>query len=211
VTNSPGELPPDPAAGHVAPAPPRWGFWATCAWGLAALAALYLAQMAALLGLLAWWKLNPEISPTAIIVLTSNAMVVSAATLAGLPATLLVLALAARLAGARIVDYLALEPIDARTIGFALACTLGYGVAITVLGTVIHRPASEAFAVELYRTAHGGGLMALMLVAVVIAAPLTEEAAVPRIPAARMGGLAHWRGRCDGADIRDMGRHPRAI
>lgn len=166
--------PPVPAADVVAPA--RWGFWGTCAWGVAALAAFYAAQVVAVVGVLLWRGIDPAQSgPTDFAALGSNAIVVAATTLTSLPATLAVLALAARLARIRFVDYFALQPIGARTILFALVCTLGYGALLDGVTYALGHPMLSPFVVGLYQTARAGGTLWLVLLVVIVAAPITEE------------------------------------
>src|SRR5262249_11455714 len=113
--------------------------------------------------------------PEAIRALESNAIVVSATTLACVPAVLLVLALAIRLGRGRFAGYLALKPVGTRAIVFALACTFGYGASTGVLTYAVGRPMSVPFVADLYRTALETGTMPLVLLAVAVAAPITEE------------------------------------
>jgi CAAX protease family protein len=166
---------PAPAQPAGPVAPPRWGFWGTCAWGVAALIAFYGAQVLAMIGLLLWWRFDQAIGPDDIGALSSNATVVAATTLTSLPATLLVLALAARLAGVRFVDYLALHPIGVRTVLFAVVCALGYGALTNVVTYALGHPMLSPFVVGLYLTARESGMLWLVLVTVVVAAPITEE------------------------------------
>ena len=158
-----------PAAETLAP-PQRWGFWGTCAWGVAAIAAFYATQVVVVASLLLWWTDDPDI-----LSLGSNAIVVAATTLACLPVTLLVLALAAKLARIRFVDYFALRPVGLRTVLLALACTLGYGILLDIITYAMGHAMLSPFVVGLYQTAREGGTLGLVLVAVIIAAPVTEE------------------------------------
>lgn len=167
--------PPAAPPANASVPPPRWGFWGTCAWGIAALAAFYAAQLLAIIGLMLWWSVDQAIGPADFSGLASNAAVVVATTLTSLPMTLLVLALAARLARIRFVDYFALHPIGARTALFAVVCALGYGALADVVTYALGRPMLAPFVVDLYQTAREGGTLWLVLVAVVIAAPITEE------------------------------------
>jgi hypothetical protein len=164
---------PVPAVDAVAP--PRWGFWATCAWGAAAFVAFYATQLVVLVGLLLWWGGVPESGPVDLSGLTSDAVVVATMTLACVPVILGVLALAARLARTSFVEYFALHPVGLRTILLALACTLAYGTLLDVFTYAIGHPMLSPFVVGLYTTARESGTLWLTLVAVIIAAPITEE------------------------------------
>jgi len=156
-------------------APPRWGFWGTCAWGVAALAAFYVAQVLAVMGLLLWWSFGHAIDPDEFRRLSSSAVVVGATTLTSLPLTLLVLALAARLARVRLIDYFALYPIGPRTALFAVVCALAYGALMSAIAYALGHPMLSPFVVVLYATARESGMLWLVLLAVVVAAPITEE------------------------------------
>lgn len=178
ATEAGGEATPDlarmrppsaPPVEAVAP-PPRWGFWGTCVWGAAAIAAFYATQVLVIVGLLLWWTADPDIER-----LASDAVVVAATTLACLPVTLLVLALAAMLARIRLIDYFALHPVSLRTALLALACTLGYGILLDAITYALGHAMLSPFVVALYETARAGGTLWLVLVAVIIAAPITEE------------------------------------
>ena len=153
----------------------RWRFWGTCAWGLAAFVVFFVTQFVAIAVLAARLGIDSATPPEAIRALESNAIVVSTTTFASLPAVLLVLALAIRLARRRFDDYLALKPVGVRAIVFALACTFGYGAAAGVLTYAVGRPMSVPFVADLYRTALETGTMPLVLLAVAVAAPITEE------------------------------------
>jgi membrane protease YdiL (CAAX protease family) len=157
------------------PPRPRWGFWGTCAWGVAAVVVFYAAQFLAILGLLLWWRVYRGGEQFDFSGLESNAAVVATSTLASLPATLLVLWLAARLARISFVDYFALHPVGVRSVLLALACTLGYGALLDVVTWAMGRPMLSPFVVDLYRTARESGAFWVVLVAVVVAAPITEE------------------------------------
>jgi hypothetical protein len=167
-----------PAAPPAIAVPPsaRWGFWGTCAWGVAALAAFYTAQIVALFGVLVWRAIGPAHSvPTDFAALGSSAIVVAPMTLTSLAATLPVLALAVRLARIRFVDYFAVYPIGLRTILFALVCLLGYTALVSVITYALGRPMVSPFAVSLYKTGRESGTLWLVLIALVVAAPISEE------------------------------------
>src|SRR5262249_3476951 len=106
--------------------------------------------------------------------LESNAIMVSATTLACVPVALLMIALAVRLARVPFAEYLALKPIGMKAFLFGLACTAGYGI---VTGSIGHLRGVQAppFVIELYRSARDTGTVPLVLLAVGVGAPLNEE------------------------------------
>ena len=158
------------------PPRPRWGFWATTAWGVAIFAVLQVVQFGVIVAfVLAWRRIDPASLPTSAHALVSNAIVVSVTTLAALPTILLGIALATRLARVRFADYLALKPVDAAGFRLGLACTIGWLVAVHLFGHFSGRGLVEPFTQELYRSARASGMLVPMLAMVVVAAPIYEE------------------------------------
>ena len=154
----------------------RWGFWATCAWGIAILAVTQAAQLAAMIAvLLAWRRIDPASFPTTARAVGSHAIIVSVMALAGLPTMLLGIALATRLARVRFAEYVALKPLDAAGFGLGLACTFGYLVAVGLFGYFSGRGLTLPFTQELYASARASGTLVPMIVMVVVAAPIYEE------------------------------------
>src|SRR5262249_31582497 len=114
-------------------------------------------------------------TPAEIRALASHAVVVSTTTIVCVPMVVLFLALAVRLARVPFVDYLALKPVGTRTMLFVLVCTLALGVGFEGLSMRAGGPLVVPFVAELYRTARTSGTLPLVLIAVVVAAPITEE------------------------------------
>jgi CAAX protease family protein len=161
-------------AAAPAPARSRWGFWATTAWGIAVVAAMFAAGMAATVAVLSWWLVAGKPIPDEA-ELGSNAILVSAAALASLPACVAVLMLAVGLARASVADYLALKRIDAAILLTGMACTFAYLAAVDILTYVSGRSLSVPFMQGIYRTAVESGTLPLLLLSVLVAAPVTEE------------------------------------
>src|SRR5579883_277509 len=157
------------------PPRPRWGFWATTAWGIAIFAVLQAAQFGAIVALLlAWRRIDPASVPTSAHAALSNAIVLSVCTLAALPTIVLGIAFATRLARARFIDYLALKPVDPAGFRLGLACTIAWVVAIHLFGYLSGHGLTQSFTRELYASAHAGMLLPLLAM-VVVAAPIYEE------------------------------------
>lgn len=158
----------------AAPARSRWGFWATTAWGIAVVAAMFAAGMVATIAVLWWWFVAGKPIPDAA-ELGANAILVSVAALVSLPACVAVLMLAARLARASVADDLALKRVDAASLLTGLACTFGYLAAVDILTYVSGRSLSVPFMQGIYRTAVESGTLPLLLLGVLVAAPVAEE------------------------------------
>ena len=157
-----------------APSRSRWGFWATTAWGVAAFAAMLLADLGATIAVLVSWGVDETNIPSAA-ELQSHATVVATAALVHLPVCVAVLMLAVRLARVSVADYLALKRFDATHLLIGLACIFGYLAAVDILTYVSGRSLSVPFVQGIYRTAVEGGTLPILLLGVLVAAPLSEE------------------------------------
>jgi uncharacterized protein len=151
-----------------------WGFWSTAAWGLGTFLVSSLAPLPAIFAVLRWRGADASLASFDA-ALHSSALVVATLTFSSLPVTVALLALAARLARIPIAEYLALKPVGARTIGVALACALAYAAASDILSYAAGRGLTVPWVQELYTTGRERGLLWLVLLAVLVAAPVSEE------------------------------------
>lgn len=173
MTNLPPHPPPAPP---IRPAPcVPWGFWASTAFGLAAVAAWFAAQLLAASVAIAWLAAGSGGSDIEVSVLAFHALTISIATIVSMPVAIAVVAFAARRAGCTVTDYLALyAPRRADlVIGIAIvAVLLPLGdLSSWLTGRDVVPPA----VVDAYRTARASGTLVLLALALVIAAPLMEE------------------------------------
>jgi uncharacterized protein len=153
-----------------------WTFWATLLWGVATCVALGLAQIAASAAILAWRLQSFDASDLPR--LSSDGLAVALAALAVAPATLAVVALAIRLARADFAEYLALRWFGRRDLLRGLGCIAAYVAAVDLLARLTGRSIEPPFVLDTLRSAAAAGALPLFIVAVVIAAPLSEELAV---------------------------------
>jgi membrane protease YdiL (CAAX protease family) len=155
------------AATPILPCKPL-GLWASLAWGVAVLIVWIGTQVAivgAALARLGWEDAD----------LAQNALAVGIVTIAATPPALAVAALAARSTRCGIAEYLALRwPTrgDALTGVIAIALLIA---AVDALSLLAGRDVSPDFVTNLYRNARDSGALALLVVALVGAAPLVEE------------------------------------
>jgi membrane protease YdiL (CAAX protease family) len=166
------------AAVSTMPAPPKmprtWKFFGTALWGGLAFIAMSIAQLIAILmayGLYA----SGEFSEEALAAFTRNGGVVAGSVLLGLPATLLVLWLATRLAGRSFASYLALRWPHRTEIAFGLGAAAALLVALDAIAWLAGYPLSPDFALDSVRTARDSGLIWLVLLGFCIGAPVAEE------------------------------------
>jgi membrane protease YdiL (CAAX protease family) len=154
--------PADPLTDDALPRP--WGFWATLVWALAS-----FMLGAVIVGGIAWLGGAADTTEAAndpwlpVMLIGVNAIQVAA------------LAAAARMAGWPVARYFALVPPRRRdvAIGFvALVLVIG---ALEIVTRLLGRESVEPFQGESYRVARSAGLLPVLWLAFVVAAPVGEE------------------------------------
>jgi membrane protease YdiL (CAAX protease family) len=170
-----------------APASPctPWGVWATLAWGAAALAAWFGAQVGFAAVALMWFGGDDGD-------LAGNALVVAIVTIGAVPPALAVIALAARTARCGIVEYLALRWPARRDLLIGLVCLAVLIPVVDLISMFAGRDVAPGFVTDLYRNARDAGTLPLLVLALVVAAPLVEESLfrgllLPGLAASRLG------------------------
>jgi membrane protease YdiL (CAAX protease family) len=163
---------------HTAGSPPGcepWGFWATTAYGLTAIAAWFVTQILAAVAVLAILGVGTATSSLNGDSLVSHAVTIAVVTIASMPAPIAIIAFAARHARCSPFDYLALHwPRRADLIvGLVLvAILLPLGdLSSWLSGRDLVPPA----VVDAYRTARSSSTLVLLAIALIVAAPLMEE------------------------------------
>jgi membrane protease YdiL (CAAX protease family) len=152
-----------------------WKFWSTAAWTAAAIAAWVSVQFVVFFGIVFYTSIGDELAPGDINKLASHAVVLSSIAILAVPAEVGVVALAIRFARCRFVDYLALIRPSRSYMLIGLAC-LVVMLPLGDLSTWISgRGIVPPFVIEAYRSARDSGTIWLLTIALVIAAPLTEE------------------------------------
>jgi membrane protease YdiL (CAAX protease family) len=162
--------------------PPRvWRFWGTLLWSIALYVALQLAQTAvlavAMIGKLEA-SLDLQSAGLAALLLMSNGVVVSAMAIAAVPAVLLVLWLALRIARQSFADYLALAAPRRGEMITGMIAILIFLVAWDGLSCLFGIPLSPPFVRDVYVTSRDSHALVLLLVGLCVAAPVSEELAV---------------------------------
>jgi uncharacterized protein len=167
---------------HPPPPPPApanrgvWGFWGTLLWG----AAVYVAFNAAQLIVLLLMEVGNG-SDVSVLDQPGGAMhgvTLSLVTIGALPAVLAVLAVAVRLSGLRFADYLALRGFERRDLTVGIALIAIYLPLISLLAHLTGRPVTPQVVVDTYATARDAGAVILLVVAICVAGPMSEEFAV---------------------------------
>ena len=152
-----------------------WKFWATSAWTAAAIAAWVAVQFIVFIGVLYYVNIGDDASQGDIEKLASHAVVISLVAILAAPAEIAVIALAVRLARCRFADYVALVWPSRSYLLIGLACL----VVLLPLGDLSSwmsgRGIVPPFVIEAYKSARDSGTIWLLAIALVVAAPLTEE------------------------------------
>lgn len=165
------------AAVPASPAPkmPRtWKFFGTALWGGLAFIAMSVGQVAAGVIVVALYA-NDDFSAENLKAIAEHGATIAASVLLGLPATLLVLWLAIRMAGRSFTAYLALRWPKAGEIAFALAASMVLLVTLDVIAMLAGYPLSPDFALASVRSARDSGMIWLMLLGFCVGAPIGEE------------------------------------
>ncbi len=145
-----------------------WGYWATLGWTVLA---FFAGQIVALAAVMRWWPGALK----SLVAMPYNGVLIALFLLISTPITIAVLALAVRLARARISDYLALTWPATRHVRTGLLWLIG----LIVLGDVLLLLSGHAlvtqFQIQSYNSAAPEGWLAAMLAATIIVAPAGEE------------------------------------
>jgi membrane protease YdiL (CAAX protease family) len=160
-----------PASPPAAPRP--WGYFATLGWVVLTYIVATLAAVGAL------YLLRPDefAAMGDLERLLKDAWGFSVSTLVIAPLLTLMLMGVARLAGWGPLDYLALRPAGGRTTLIALVSLVAFLPLMDGLAWLSGQPIVTDFQIDIYRSAQKTGVLSLMWLAVVIAAPLVEEVA----------------------------------
>jgi hypothetical protein len=161
----------------LAATPPvqRWKFWATIFWGVAIVATFIVVAAVWLFVLVTWIYPDPEISADSFGALLQShqgpalaGFAVAAACAFG------VLALAIRLTGVGMREYLGLIPPRARYLGIGLAGLIAIYLAFWLASYLAGHPPLR-YVANLYREARADSSLPILLFGVVVAAPCGEE------------------------------------
>ena len=154
--------------------PPHiWKFWGTALWGLFIFAAMFVGQIA----VVAWFVLRREgpIDIAAAIHVVGGGLTISLSVIMGLPAVLAALWIAIRTSRTPFADYLALRGTS--WINFLIGA-VALGVLVMgwdVVSRASGREVAPGFMVDVLKSARADGALWLLVIAFVVAAPVSEE------------------------------------
>jgi membrane protease YdiL (CAAX protease family) len=164
-----------PAAPALAPVigtqpPPRiWKFWGTALWGLFIFAAMFVGQI----GVVAWLILRRG-GPIDIAAV-GGGLTISLSVIMGLPAVLAALWIAIRISRTRFSDYLALRWPSWTDLAIGVVALIVLVMGWDLLSRAAGREIAPGFMGEVLNSARADGSLWLLVIAFVVAAPLSEE------------------------------------
>src|SRR6267154_385861 len=168
------EVPPASAAVIPAQRAPRiWKFWGTALWGLFIFAAMFVGQIA----VVAWFVLMREgpVNVAAAIHVVGGGLTISLSVIMGLPAVLAALWIAIRGSRTRFADYLALRWPSWTDLAIGVVALIVLVMGWDLLSRAAGREIAPGFMGEVLNSARADGSLWLLVIAFVIAAPLSEE------------------------------------
>jgi membrane protease YdiL (CAAX protease family) len=175
--------PASPAAamiGAASPPTPRvWKFWGTTLWGCLIIVAFFIGQIAPIGYFLLRYD-GPLDSldqlAAALIEIASRPLTIPLSAIAGLPGMLIPTYFAIRYTRTPFADYLALRWTTGKNLALGVAgMVLILGCWELIPQLTGREETSSAFMVDILKTAQGGGLLWLLVVAFCVVAPISEE------------------------------------
>ena len=192
------EVPAAPAAltpiiGNVRP-PRVWKFWGTALWGLFVFAAMFVGQI----GVVAWFVLQRggPIDIAAAVQVVGGGLTISLSVVMGLPAVLGALWIAIRISRTPFADYLALRWPSWTDLAIGAVALIVLVIGWDLLSRAAGREIVPGFMGEVLNSARADGSLWLLVIAFVIAAPVSEEFFCARLSLPRLVGIVSrpgWR------------------
>jgi membrane protease YdiL (CAAX protease family) len=167
------ELAEDVIVAELAPMRP-WGPWATLGWGLLVAAAFIGVQTGIFIAFVVVEGVRDSAQDMESVVknLEYNGLLLAIATLLSTPAALAICALVVSVRRYPLLEYLAVQPFGRRDLAIGLGCLAVFIPASDGLTYLSGRPIVHESMLAAWQTA---GLLPLLILAVVVAAPLGEE------------------------------------
>src|SRR6266446_548929 len=156
------------------PPPPRiWKFWGTALWGLFIFAVLSVGQLA----VVAWFVLRQDgpIDIAAAIQVVGGGLTISLSVMMGLPAVLAALWIATRWSRTPFTDYLALRWPSWIDLAIGVVALIVLVMGWDPTSRAASREIAPGFMGEVLNSARADGSLWLLVIAFVVAAPISEE------------------------------------
>jgi membrane protease YdiL (CAAX protease family) len=173
------EIPAGPAGAALAPriltprSPRIWKFWGTAFWGLFVFAAMFVGQI----GVVAWLVLRQggPIDIAAAVHVVGGGLTISLSVVMGLPAVLAALWIAIRVSRTPFAEYLALRWPSRTDLAIGVVALIVLVMGWDLLSRAVGREIVPGFMGEVLNSARTDGSLWLLVIAFVVAAPISEE------------------------------------
>ena len=163
---------PPPLPPPVAPAP--WGLLGSIAWGAAGVAIWFIAQLVVVA---VYIRIHASGDNIDFKQFESNGFLLALVTTIACPFWVGTMALASRLRGWRVRDYLALVMPRRSEVLFGIACLAALLIAFDLLTLAFGSDVVPPFMRDAYISARSSNSLVLFFIAVVVVGPITEEIA----------------------------------
>jgi len=157
-----------PAKRHV------WKFWGTALWGVFAFAALFAGQVLVLVYAVLRSGDFANIAET-IRAAAGSGLTISLSVIMGLPAVVAALWFAIRFTDTSFGDYLALRATSGKNFLLGIFGLVGVIAIWELLSRLIGHETSPGFMVDVLKSARSEGALLLLVLALCVAAPVSEE------------------------------------
>ena len=165
------------AAPALTSSPRVWKFWGTTFWGFVVFAAMFVGQLA----VVGWFLLRQsepidhETFGEAVRTVVSHGLTISLSVVTGLPAVAAALWIAVRIKGARFADYLALRSFSWTNLAIGVVALFVLVMGWDAVSRATGREVEPGFMGDVLKTAQDDGAVWLLVFALCVAAPITEE------------------------------------
>jgi uncharacterized protein len=163
-----------PVTTTVAEQKPRvWKFWGTTLWGLFVFAAMFLGQLAVVI----WFILRQDgpFNIQAAIHVLGEGRAIALSVLTGLPAVVAAIWLPVYLSRTSFSDYLALRWTSWRNFLVGIVAMIVVVMGWDMISRLTGRDVQPGFMGDVVKSAEEGGALWLLVIALCVAAPITEE------------------------------------
>jgi membrane protease YdiL (CAAX protease family) len=153
--------------------PRVWKFWGTALWGLFVFAAMFVGQLA----VVGWFILRQggPIDIDAAIHVLGGGRTIALSVITGLPAVVAAIWLPVHLSRTPFVDYLALRWTSWKNVLLGVVLMIVVVMGWDMISRLTGRDVQPGFMGEVVKSAEDDGALWLLVIALCVAAPITEE------------------------------------
>jgi hypothetical protein len=153
--------------------PRVWKFWGTTLWGLFVFAAMFVGQLA----VVAWFVLRQHgpIDLNAAIHVLGGGLTIALSVITGLPAAVAAIWLPVHLSQTPFKDYLALRRTSWSNLAIGIVLMIVVVMSWDMISRLTGREVQPGFMGDVVKSAEDDGALWLLVIALCVAAPITEE------------------------------------